>query len=766
MFCPAVTCSGRICATAWMALFCASSTNDAGLATSPHADTYGSRLLVPQRACDAFRLDRAEPRAAPGGPRVSQRSRSTGDGSNQLPSPAPAVRPASCCSGHTMARSPLAPLLILASMLGMVSTSSALSSPTVKAAVQSDISPKPLRAYAVSSAVRGPQAAATGPTQRVVPLGRPNITYKGSPTKSGVAATVASANVQRNLALENGLDFEGVGNDEYGYTVQYIPPDTEGNVGTTQYVQWVNVNLAVFNKTDGSNELGTTIPGNSIFDGFGGGCETNNDGDPIMQFDKHEQRWIITQFSVSTTPYLQCVAVSLTDDAAGYYYRYAFDHGDSSFNDYSKTGVWPTALFQTFNIFDGGDYLEAFAGPLVCALDKFSMYAGAAATEQCFQLDSQYGSLLPADLDGQTPPPAGSPNYLVSYGTSNNLLLWQFNADFADPSQTFLTGPTSIPVTPFTPACGASSDQNTVTNTVCAPQPGTKDQIDTLSDRLMYRFAYRNFGTHESLLVNHAIEVGSTIGVRWYELRNPGAAKPSVYQSGTYSPDGDARFMGSIAMDRVGNIALGYSVSGPSTYPGIRYTARAPTDPLGQLSAFEVSAQEGMGSQIGQSRWGDYSAMVVDPVDDCTFWYTNQYLRENGAYNWNTKIVSFSFASCRKAIPSPPPPHPPPRPPPPKKSPPSPPPKRPPPPPALRHSPPPAKVSHSPPPPPPHSPPMKRPPPPPAARKPPPIVPDPIPHNPPPAPPRRSPPPPPPHRKPPPPTAATQIPHKLGRRSL
>jgi len=643
-------------------------------------------------------------------------------------------------AAESMARLPLTRLLTLLSVLGILSTSSAALSPTIKAAVQSSISPKPLRAYAIPAATRGPQAASRGPAQRVIPLGRPNIPYTGSKTRSAFAATVASPNVQRNLALENGLNFEGVGNDEYGYAVQYIPPDTEGNIGTTQYVQWVNVNLAVFNKTDGSDELGDTIPGNAIFAGFGGGCETNNDGDPIIQFDKQDQRWIITQFSVSTTPYLQCVAVSVTDDAAGYYYRYAFDHGDSSFNDYSKTGVWPTGLFQTFNIFDGGPDLGAFAGPLVCALDKVAMYAGAAATEQCFQLDSQYGSLLPADLDGKTPPPVGSPNYLISYGTSNNLLLWQFNADFADPSQTFLTGPTSIPVTPFVPACNASSNQNVITNTVCAPQPGTKQQIDTLSDRLMYRFAYRNFGTHENLLVNHAVQVGSTIGVRWYELHNPGAVTPRVYQSGTYSPDGDARFMGSIAQDRVGNIALGYSVSGPRTYPGIRYTARAPTDPLGQLSAFEVSVQEGMGSQIGESRWGDYSAMVIDPVDDCTFWYTNQYLRENGAFNWNTKIVSFSFASCRKAIPSPPPPSPPPRPPrppPPKRSPP-----------ALK----PPSPPHSPP-----SPPAKRPPP--AAKKPPPIVPDPIPHNPP-SPPRKAPPP----SKTP--TASTQIPVKLGRRSM
>lgn len=444
-----------------------------------------------------------------------------------------------------------------------------------------------------------------------------------------------------------GLDFAGVGQDDYGFSVQYAPPDTNGAVGATQYVQWVNTYFAVFNQSTGAIASGFPKPGNSIWMGFGGGCETNNDGDPIVQYDKLAGRWILTQFSVSTTPYLQCVAVSAGSDATGVYYRYAFSYGNTQFNDYPKLGVWPDGYYISYNIFNNG---KTFAGSKVCAFDRAKMLAGdLTATQQCFQLSASYGGLLPSDFDGTTAttPPQGSPNFFMNFGT-NSLNLWKFHVDFANPAKTTFTGPTNIPVAPFNAACSGGG--------VCIPQPNTNNELDSLADRLMYRLAYRNFPAasipYESLVVNHSVGVGTkkksqVTSVRWYEIRDPNST-PTVYQQGTLgTSDGIHRWMGSIAMDKVGNIALGYSASSGSVYPSIRYTGRLATDSINTMQTENI-IQAGRGSQISNlHRWGDYSAMTVDPVDDCTFWFTSEYLSGNGAWNWKTHIASFKFPGCR-----------------------------------------------------------------------------------------------------------------------
>src|SRR5205085_9354576 len=217
-----------------------------------------------------------------------------------------------------------------------------------------------------------------------------------------------------------------------------------------------------------------------------------------------------------------------------------------------------------------------FTGPEVCGYDRAKMLAGQAATQQCFVLSTAYGSLLPADLDGSTPPPAGSPNYLLSFAT-NSLQLWKFHVDWATTSNTTLTGPTSVPVAAFSPACGGGT---------CIPQVGTSQQLDSLADRLMYRLAYRNFGGHQSLVVDHSVVAGGSVGVRWYELRDPNGT-PTVYQQGTYAPDSSYRWMGSVAMDRSGGIGLGYSISSPTLHPGIAYTGPLAGDPLGQMTQGE-----------------------------------------------------------------------------------------------------------------------------------------------------------------------------------
>ncbi len=229
---------------------------------------------------------------------------------------------------------------------------------------------------------------------------------------------------------------------------------------------------------------------------------------------------------------------------------------------------------------------------------------------------------------------------MAAFGT-NNLGIWKFHVDWTTPANTTFTGPTLLPVPAFTDACNDGT---------CIPQGGTSQQLDSLGDRLMNRLAYRNFGDHESLVVNHSVKAGTSVGIRWYELR-PSAGALTVFQQGTYAPDSNYRWMGSIAQDRDGNMGLGFSLSGPSLHPQIHYTGRLAGDPAGQMTQGEGTIVNGAGSQTGSSlsRWGDYSSMSVDPVDDCTFWYTNEYIPSDGAFNWKTRIGSFKFPGCGAA---------------------------------------------------------------------------------------------------------------------
>ena len=473
----------------------------------------------------------------------------------------------------------------------------------------------------------------TGGPKRVIPL----LLLHAPQVVNIQPDPVLQTSVGPLVAATFDLNFAGVGDGDYGFSPDAAPPDTNGAVGATQFVQWVNESFAVFDKATGAIAAGYPKTGNTLWSGFGGGCENNNDGDPIAQYDKAANRWVLTQFSVSTTPFLQCVAVSTSSDATGTYNRYAFSM--PNFPDYPKLGVWPDAYYMSFNMFSG----NRFVGARACAFDSAAMRAGTAATQQCFQLSSSFGGLLPSDLDGATAPPAGEPDFILNFG-SNSLNLWKFHVDFTNSNNSTLTGPTNIPVAAFSEACGGGA---------CIPQTGTKQKLDSLADRLMYRLAYRNRSGIESLVVNHSVATstgrhGSSIGsgIRWYELRDPNGT-PTVFQSGTFAPDSSFRWMGSIAMDKAGDIAVGYSVSSSQIHPAIRFTGRVPTDPAGTLAA-ENSIIEGGGSQLrGLNRWGDYSSMSVDPVDDCTFWYTNEYLKSNGSFDWSTQIASFKLAGCQ-----------------------------------------------------------------------------------------------------------------------
>ena len=528
----------------------------------------------------------------------------------------------------------LAPLTLTASVL-VVTSSSAV---TAAAAAPGNGPPE------VSNALHHDTS---GPLRDMPSKGRSTILHEHPrhplpfAPSTGAPDTALQATTGPSVATTTGLNFAGVGNGDYGFAPNAAPPDTNGAVGATQYVQWVNESFAVFDKSTGAIAGGFPKAGNTLWTGFGGGCEANNDGDPIAQYDKAAGRWVLTQFSVtnpSTYGYLQCVAVSTTSDATGSYNRYAFSYGATQFNDYPKLGVWPDGYYVTYNIFNG----NTFGGAKACSFDRAALLAGGPATQVCFQLSASYGGLLPSDLDGTIAPAAGSPNFLMNFGT-NSLNLWKFHVDFATPVNSTLTGPTSIPVAAFNPACGGGT---------CIPQPGTAQKLDSLADRLMYRLAYRHFADgHEALVVNQSVKVSGTKrteidGVRWYEIRSPNGT-PTVFQQGTYAPaDGASRWMGSVAMDKAGDIAMGYSASSSALFPSIRFTGRAPIDASGTMQA-ENTILPGGGSQLANlNRWGDYSAMSVDPVDDCTFWYTTEYLKASGTFNWSTRIASFKFPGC------------------------------------------------------------------------------------------------------------------------
>jgi len=433
--------------------------------------------------------------------------------------------------------------------------------------------------------------------------------------------TVLQTEALPSVAATPGLDFDGVAANGYA------PPDTNGSVGATQYFQIVNVEFAIYDKTTGNLLLGPSLI-NTIWSSFGGDCAANNGGDPVVLWDKAAQRWVVSQLSGSYSNW--CMAVSTSSDATGSYNRYAFS-SNGDLDDYPKLGVWPDAYYRATNTFSGG-----FVGAKACAFDRALMLSGGAANEICFQQSANVASLLPSDLDGNTAPPSGEPNFFVELYDTTDLGLFKFHVDFTTPSNSTFTGPTTIPVASFSEACGGGT---------CIPQRGTSQQLDSLADRLMFRLAYRNFGDHEALVVNHSVTAGSSVGARWYEIRSPNGT-PTVFQQGTFAPDSTYRWMGSVAMDQSGDIALGYSASSSSLYPAVRYTGRVPSDPAGSLET-EASIIEGAGAQTGGlSRWGDYSAMSVDPIDDCTFWYTNEYLPSTGNYNWATRIGSFKFSSC------------------------------------------------------------------------------------------------------------------------
>lgn len=459
------------------------------------------------------------------------------------------------------------------------------------------------------------------------------------------------------LSTTSGLDILGIGVGFPGYSTQASVPDTNGAPGPTQYVQWVNESFAIFSKSTGAVLYGPAN-GNTLWQALGGPCAANNNLDPIVQFDQLANRWVMMMPTFVQPSHL-CVAVSTTSDALnGGWNLYAFLEPTTSqcncrpMPDYPKWSVWPDGYYVTY---DQGGVGEAYIGAAACVVDRNSMLNGNPATMQCFtNTGTNFGAMLPADVDGITPPPVGSPEYFASFDYNDQSLdMWQFHVNWTTPANSTFSGPTNIPVAAFTEPCGETVTEITYQTGGCIPQSGTAQGLDSYGDRLMYRLAYRNLGSFASLLANHTVNTGngSQTGIRWYELRNPGSGF-SLFQQGTYAPDANSRWMGSIAMDKIGDIAVGYSVSSSSMTPSIRYTGRQPGDNLGQMeSEVDILTSAGVahGSQLNSFHWGDYSSMALDPSDDCTFWYTTEYLPTTGGH-WATRIASFSFPACTQTF--------------------------------------------------------------------------------------------------------------------
>jgi len=441
-------------------------------------------------------------------------------------------------------------------------------------------------------------------------------------------STVQTATVS---ALSSPTNFEGAGANGAA------PSDANLAVGPNHIVQIVNLQLGIYDKT------GASLPGfpkftNVIWAGFGGICETHNDGDGIVRYDRQAKRWIVSQLAVDADllNFHECLSVSQSEDPAGAYYRYDVDF-QYRLHDYPKIALWPDGWYMSANSFLFGFLLE---GTDMCAWERSKLLVGDTSAKVICVVPSGIAGMLPSDWDGSTPPPNGAPNYFIGLYDTASLVRFQMTPNYQNPAATIVSGPTYIAVAPFNLPCGDGGD--------CIPQKDTTQVLSTVGERLMNRLAYRNFGAYESIVVNHSVAANNTVGIRWYEIRNPGSAA-SVYQQGTYVPDSDYRWMGSMAMDQAGNMALGYSKSGPGINPGIFLTSREAGDPSGTLRA-EQTVWTGSGSQLPDlGRWGDYSSIETDPVDDCTFWYTTQYLAENGTFNWHTRIANYRASTCSGA---------------------------------------------------------------------------------------------------------------------
>jgi hypothetical protein len=528
--------------------------------------------------------------------------------------------------------------------------------------------------------------------REVRPEREPKVPYRDAGNR-GDKALQSAAGIGAPAISATLANFEGLSNLDnfniFGFRVN--PPDPIGDVGPNHYVEMINLIFAVYDKS--GNKLLGPIDTGTLWSGFAIPDCTDPSGDPVVLYDQLADRWIFSQFTTrgfdeqgnfNGLPFYNCVAVSQTGDPTGAYFRYAFITSQPSstsafFPDYPKYGVWTDSYVITSRDFGS----ENEYGITVYALEKNKMVNGQPARAVQFFIDGNDedllplvgDGLLPADIDGKQKPKndaaipiVGTQDDGAGYGgTFDAINIWDlrvhWNAGAA--ANASLTLAAQLPTAAFDSIfpCGPDSPRD------CLPQPGItnpQQYLDILSyrQRPTWRLAYRNFKTYEALVTNQSVEaLPGVAGVRWYEIRRTGTTY-SIFQQGTYAPnDGVHRWMGSAAMDKNGDIALGYSVvNGTNVYPGIRYTGRLSGDPSGQMTLGEGVVINGSGVQTTtNSRWGDYTSMNIDPTDDCTFWYVNEYYQVSGVplplpppplpppgttAPWQTRIASFKLPGC------------------------------------------------------------------------------------------------------------------------
>jgi hypothetical protein len=502
--------------------------------------------------------------------------------------------------------------------------------------------------------------------------------YSGDAAVQEFSAVSAVATIGGTIA-----NFEGLSqNDNFARTGRRVnPPDPDGDVGPNHYVEMINLVFGVYSKT-GTRLLGPLALGD-LWAGFPIEDCTDEAGDPIVLYDQTTDRWFLTQFTsrnqnpaTPLVPVYNCIAVSQTGDPTGAYFRYAFrtqadPDGGFFFPDYPKYGVWRDTLLMTTRDFGTVNRY----GISVYGLEKNKLVNGEPGARAVqFFLDSDVvpinligDGLLPPDIDGSTKPKSDAPAPIVGtqddggpYGaTFDALNIWEFDVKWRSTPIASMVLKAQLPVASFDSIfpCGVVPGTDPPSARDCLPQPGITNgsqYLDILSyrQRPTWRLAYRNKGAYESMVTNQSVEaLPGVAGVRWYEIRRTGGTY-SVFQQGTFAPgDGIHRWMGSAAADKNGNIALGYSVvNGTNVFPGIRYTGRLAGDPLGQMTLGEGTIINGSGVQTNvNSRWGDYTSLNVDPVDDCTFWYVNEYYTVTEPppdRNWQTRIASFKLPGC------------------------------------------------------------------------------------------------------------------------
>ncbi len=514
----------------------------------------------------------------------------------------------------------------------------------------------------------------------------PDISAEEEDVRDERGTTVADQGFSGDGAIQNSAspavpaisgtlaNFEGLSNQAnfniFGFRVN--PPDPNGDVGPNHYVEMINLVFGVYDK-QGHLLLGPVDTG-TLWSGFAVPDCQDPSGDPIVLYDQFVDRWLLTQFTTSgltdpSKPFWNCVAISTTGDPTGSYYRYAFETANFQFfPDYPKYGVWTDSYVLTTREF--GPTVEYGIG--VYALEKNKMVNGEPkARAVSFFLDGNDPTilplvgdgLLPADVDGKQKPKTDTAIPLVGTqddgggygGTFDALNIWDLSIKWRSTPTADLTLKAQLATASFDsifPCFGGGGSRD------CLPQPGitnTAQYLDILSyrQRPTWRLAYRNFKNYETLVTNQSVEARPGVaGVRWYEIRRVNGSY-SLYQQGTYAPnDGVHRWMGSVAQDKKGNMAVGFSVvNGTSVFPGIRYTGRLAGDPAGQLTLGEGTIINGSGVQTTtNSRWGDYTSMNIDPVDDCTFWYVNEYYAVSGTpadtRPWQTRIASFKLPGC------------------------------------------------------------------------------------------------------------------------